>query len=203
VKVRIYIEGGFEGSTLNNCRRAFRIFFEKVVPRGSFHVIACGDRVAAFSGFRSALEQHRGDFVLLLVDSEGAVSVGATSWQYLESREGDKWKRPKGASDEQAHLMVQVMESWFLADRQALSDYYGEGFLHNSLPRQPNIEKIPKEDVFKAIGAGSLASRRYTSNGSGEGNGQLTLRTYSIFRHARLSRFIKSSASFGPQEPAA
>jgi hypothetical protein len=25
--------------------------------------------------------------------------------------------------------MVQVMEAWFLAERQALSDYYGQGFL--------------------------------------------------------------------------
>lgn len=47
--------------------------------------------------------------------------------------------------------MVQVMESWFLADRVALSKYYGQGFLSNSLPGQPNIELIPKQRVFDAL----------------------------------------------------
>lgn len=47
--------------------------------------------------------------------------------------------------------MVQVMESWFLADKQALADYYGQGFLANSLPGQPNIELIAKAEVFNAL----------------------------------------------------
>ena len=47
--------------------------------------------------------------------------------------------------------MVQVMEAWFLADRQALADYYGQGFLAGSLPGQPKIELISKPDVFSAL----------------------------------------------------
>ena len=47
--------------------------------------------------------------------------------------------------------MVQVMESWFLADKDALSKYYGQGFLSNSIPGQPNIELIPKQRVFDAL----------------------------------------------------
>lgn len=47
--------------------------------------------------------------------------------------------------------MVQVMESWFLADRNVLSDYYGQGFLLGSLPGQPNIELISKKDVFSSL----------------------------------------------------
>ncbi len=47
--------------------------------------------------------------------------------------------------------MVQVMESWFLADRRVLADYYGQGFTAGSLPGQPNIELISKQDVFRAL----------------------------------------------------
>ena len=47
--------------------------------------------------------------------------------------------------------MVQVMEAWFLADRQVLAGYYGQGFTAGSLPGQPNIELISKQDVFRAL----------------------------------------------------
>jgi hypothetical protein len=147
--VRIYVEGGSQGSTKSDCRQAFRSFFEKVVPRGSFVVIASGDRGAAFKDFCSGLRQHQSDYVILLVDSEGPVE--ARPWQHLMAREGDKWRRPAGADDDQAHLMVQVMESWFLADRQVLIDYYDQGFLATSLPGQRNIELISKQDVFRAL----------------------------------------------------
>jgi hypothetical protein len=151
VSVRIYVEGGFEGSTKTNCRKAFRIFFEKVLPRGSFQVIASGDRAAAFKDFSSALRKHRGDYIVLLVDSEEAVAALGHPWQHLNTRVGDNLHRPNGAQSDQAHLMVQAMESWFLADQQALADYYGPGFLRNSLPGQPDIEQIAKEEVFRVL----------------------------------------------------
>jgi hypothetical protein len=148
--VRIYVEGGGnQRSTLNNCRQAFRLFLEKVVPRGSFEIIASGDRNKAFKDFRLALKQHPQDYIILLVDSEEAVLGGP--WPHLANRRGDHWNRPRGATDDQAHLMVQAMESWFLADRQVLIDYYGQGFLANALPRQANIEIVPKKDVFRAL----------------------------------------------------
>jgi hypothetical protein len=149
VSVRIYVEGGFEGSTKAACRQAFRAFFEKVIPRGSFKVIASGDRGAAFEDFCLALKQNHGEYTILLVDSEEPVAAGA--WQHLASRQGDNWKQPVGATDEHAHLMVQVMEAWFLADRQALAGYYGQGFTAGSLPGQPSIELISKQDVLRAL----------------------------------------------------
>jgi len=149
VSVRIYVEGGFQGSTKSTCRQAFRAFFEKVIPRGSFAVIASGDRGSAFKDFCLALKQNQGDYIILLVDSEEAVEGGP--WQHLAARQGDNWQRPSGTSEDQAHLMVQVMESWFLADQKALAAYYGQGFLAGSLPGQPNVELISKMDVFRAI----------------------------------------------------
>jgi hypothetical protein len=149
VSVRVYVEGGFQSSTKSDCRQAFRSFFGKVIPQGSFKVIASRDRSAAFKDFCLALKQHREDYVILLVDSEEAVVAGP--WQHLAARQGDHWHRPVGASDDQAHLMVQVMESWFLADKQVLTDYYDHGFLADSLPGQPNIELISKKDVYAAL----------------------------------------------------
>jgi len=43
------------------------------------------------------------------------------------------------------------MEAWFLADREALIEFYGQGFLAGSLPGQPNIEQIPKPFLFRKL----------------------------------------------------
>jgi hypothetical protein len=147
VSVRVYVEGGFQSSTKSDCRQAFRSFFGKVIPQGSFKVIASGDRSAAFKDFCLALKQHREDYVILLVDSEEAVVAGP--WQHLAARQGDHWHRPVGASDDQAHLMVQVMESWFLADKQVLTDYYDHGFLADSLPGQPQYRTNFQEGCLR------------------------------------------------------
>jgi len=158
VSVRIYVEGGFEGNTSNNCRAAFRKFFEKLVRPGSFSVIASGSRANAFRNFSLALRQHKGDYILLLVDSETAVT--ASPWQHLGERETDGWHRPVGASEDQAHLMVQVMEAWFLADHQLLADFYGQGFLRRALPRQSDIEQIAKADVLRALRRASKSTSK-------------------------------------------
>jgi hypothetical protein len=158
VSVRIYVEGGFQGSTKSDCRKAFRLFFEKAIPPKSFSVIASGSRNDAFADFRAALKRHPGDYIVLLVDSEEPVT--SNSWQHLRNRTGDNWLRPEGVSDDQAHLMVQVMESWFLANKEALTDYYGEEFLVGSLPGQLNIELVAKQDVFTALKHASKKTKK-------------------------------------------
>ncbi len=149
MSVRIYVEGGFQGGTINACRQAFSAFFGKLVPNKFFRVIPSGDRASAFHNFRLALHDHPDDYIILLVDSEEPVKLG--TWQHLATRQDDKWIRPPAASDDQAHLMVQVMESWFLANKQVLTDYYGQRFLAGSLPRQPKIELVAKQDVLNAL----------------------------------------------------
>ena len=60
--------------------------------------------------------------------------------------------------------MVQVMESWFLADRDALSEYFGQHFRESALPGQQDIEKIEKGDVLRGLSeaTGSCARGRYS-----------------------------------------
>ena len=94
---------------------------------------------------------------MLLVDAEEEVTASG-AWDHLRSR--DNWRRPPDASNDQCHLMVQVMESWFLADRPALETFYGQDFRSNALPGNPNIEQIPKQDVFNRLNRASRDTRK-------------------------------------------
>ncbi|MGA2599839.1 MAG: DUF4276 family protein [Bryobacteraceae bacterium] len=180
--VRIYVGGGFEGSTKSNCRRAFAAFLGKVIRPGSFKVIASGSRQNAYEDFSSALRQHPEEYVLLLVDSETAVT--AKPWQHLKTREGDNWSRPDGAGHDRAHPMVQVTEAWFLADQDTLAAYYGQRFLRNSLPRQEDIERIEKNKVFEALRHASKKTQKESYHKTRHGFDLLELIDPALVREA-------------------
>jgi hypothetical protein len=152
VSVRVYGEGGGNGKrtdTATSCRRGFQEFFEKLeLPGRRLSVIAGGSRNQTFNDFCRAVHQYPDDFVILLVDSEGPVGV-PSAWAYLDARDG--WQPHAGTIEDQAHLMVQCMEAWFPADRQALTEFYGQGFLEGSLPGQPNVELILKQSLLPAL----------------------------------------------------
>ena len=63
----------------------------------------------------------------------------------------DRWKKPDAATDENAHLMVQCMETWFLADKDRLAAYFDQGFNGNALPGRREIEEVAKGDVFEGL----------------------------------------------------
>lgn len=159
VSVRIYVEGGGDQrATTAACRQGFVEFFGKVLPtRHRPRVIACGGRDATFDSFRTAYGQKDG-LAVLLVDSEGPVS--SPPWRHLKDRDG--WNPPGGATDNHAHLMVQCMEAWLLADREALAAYYGQGFLQGNLPGEANVELIDKGDIFRAL---NRATRQTATKG--------------------------------------
>ena len=110
-------------------------------------IVARGSRKNAYDGFNTALVNEEGS-PMLLVDAEGPVTAKG-AWQHLKERDG--WNRPQGAKDSHGHLMVQVMESWFLADREALEAFYGQGYRPNALPSGQNVEQIPKQDVLDGL----------------------------------------------------
>ncbi len=154
VRVAIYVEGGGDRQDLRTkCRRGFREFFQKAGFTGRMPSIkACGSRTQAFGRFCTALDQAGDDeFPMLLVDSEDAVASGTGTWEHLQNREGDKWPTPEGATEDHAHMMVQCMESWFLADRESLKEFFGQGYNENALPGRFEIEKIPKRDIFNSL----------------------------------------------------
>ena len=86
---------------------------------------------------------------MLLVDSEGPVPKRRGTWSHLKAC--DHWGKPRGATDDDAHLMVQCMEAWFLADKDALASYFGSGYSGNAIPANPNIEEVAKRDIENGL----------------------------------------------------
>ena len=167
MKIKIYVEGGGDGrDRRTRCRMGFRSFLEKANLAGRMpRVIACGGRKAAFDKFRTAFGARKAEeFNVLLVDSEDPVADGAGPWQHLAGRDG--WDRPRAATDEHAHLMIQCMEAWFLADRDSLAEYFGRDFNRNALPRRREIEEVAKDDVLEGL---RNATRRCTKGEYGKG----------------------------------
>ena len=152
--VKLYVEGGGDHNKAlqSACRRGFAKFLERAgltnrMPR----IVACGGRRQAYDHFKTAHDRPAPDeFVILLVDSEARVTA-ARPWEHVEHREGDGWERPDGASDDQLHFMVQMMEAWFHADPDALKRYFGAGFRPAALSKCANIEEISKADLLDGL----------------------------------------------------
>ena len=148
----LYIEGGGDNRRLGaQFREGWTSFFQRAgfgdrMPK----VVRGGTRQQTFSRFVTALRDSQGGTVpILLVDSEGPVAAAHSVWQHL--RTCDRWHKPAAAGDDQAFLMVQVMETWFLADRNALQTYFGERFMTNAIRQWPQLEEVPGETVFDAL----------------------------------------------------
>lgn len=144
----ICVEGGGQGKGASIAhRKGFVSFVKRAGLQGKMpRIKLCGSRYNAYSKFKKESEDSQD--VILLVDAEATVATNQP-WEHLKKEDG--WERPDGTTDEQCHLMVQVMESWFLADKKTLKEYYRKGFNINALPKNPNIENIPKEDVIKGL----------------------------------------------------
>jgi hypothetical protein len=151
VSTKIYVEGGGnQKRTITACRAAFHKYFEKIVPAGRQpRIVVCGSRQKAYEDFVKGVSDPKYDRVLLLVDAEEHVATGDNGWEHLQKR--DSWAKPNGAEEDSAHLMVQCMESWFIADKDSLRAFYGQGFNPNALPARAEIELIPKRDVSAGL----------------------------------------------------
>jgi hypothetical protein len=161
VSVCVYVEGGGpQNRTQIACRKAFRLFFEKVLgDRPKPRIIASGGRDEAYRDFCRSLENNPDTLSVLLVDPEEPVLAGSNAMAHLRNRE-KHWT--DAMPDEYVHLMVQCMEAWFLADVPAVAQYYGQKFNASALSGNPNIEAIPKQDVMSQL----HSATRATSKGS-------------------------------------
>ncbi len=159
MKVKVYVEGGGDRQELRTkCRKGFSAFLRKTELAGQMpRIIACGDRQKTYDKFCTALANSTDeDFIVLLVDSEGPVT--SDTWRHLQER--DRWGKPAGATDDNAHLMVQCMEAWFLADKDALADFFGADFHRNALPQRTAVEHIPKDDLENGLEAATRQCRK-------------------------------------------
>jgi hypothetical protein len=149
VSVHVFVEGGgSQNRTRTECRKAFHLFFQKLLAgKRQPRISACGNRHEAYEDFCRSVQSSEDTVAVLLVDSEDPVTTGKSPCDHL--RERDQWMNL--APEHQVHLMVQCMESWFLADRAALKKYCGDGFRTSALPGNPNLEAIPKQDVLRGL----------------------------------------------------
>ena len=150
VKVKLYIEGGGDNRSLHiECRRDFRKLFEKAGFKGRMpKLLPCGGRGPAFNDFKTALETASpDDYPILLVDSEEPVTE--LPWEHLRAHDG--WPRPDSATADQAQLMVQCMETWCVADRDALQRFFGQLLQKSALPPPNDLEEWAKADVQQAL----------------------------------------------------
>lgn len=132
-------------------------------------LIMCGSRVDAYRSFKWGLEDHPEAFNVLLIDSESFVSPDDTPWQHLRKRRDDKcWIQGDDLNydDDQCHFMVQSMEAWFVADIDALINFYGEGFREEKIicgmAKYQNIEQVSKNTLLQWLKAATRSSQKGT-----------------------------------------
>jgi len=133
----------FEGDKL--LKSGFDDFFQETKRRARerrcrFLPISAGSGETACRDFGIALRTHPDVWNILLRDSQGPVDANASA--SLCRQHG--WDKSHAGS---IFWMVQMMEAWFHADRQALQKFYGNGFNESALKKNPNVEEIPKRDL--------------------------------------------------------
>lgn len=161
VRVKVYAEGGGDSQLQDTLfRQGWAGFFKSAGLSGRMPRVVRGKgRERTFDLFVTALRNRRDDELpLLLLDSEDPVASSHTAWQHLKDRDG--WDRPTGASNDQAFLMVQAMETWLISDRNLLREFFGADLRENQLPAWPDLEAVPKDDVLRALDTATAACGR-------------------------------------------
>lgn len=154
-KRQVFVEGGGDHNPRleSECRKAFRKLYGKAGVSHPPQTVVCGSRKNAYDQFYHAMQWGKAvDW--LLVDAEEHVSPDRTfdPWAHVKARQGDKWNRPSGATDNQLHLMNVVMETWLLADHEALRKVFPNGLDEaRLLPEGASLETIDKDAIYQSL----------------------------------------------------
>jgi hypothetical protein len=146
-KITIYIEGGGDSKELHTrCRKGFRKLLENCGFTGYMpKLVACGGRDSAFDDFKIAhTNKSDSDYVAMLIDSEDPLD-NLDIWEHLKRR--DEWDKPLGSEDDQVLFMTTCMETWIVADRDALAKHYGSKLQKNALPLLNDLESRYRHDI--------------------------------------------------------
>jgi hypothetical protein len=160
--VAIYMEGGGDSTASKAAiRQGMGEFLSAIRDRAREHrltwkLVACGSRNSARDAFTHAVQIQPEAFNILLVDAEGPMN--GPPREHLNARDG--WHL---SGDEEAfHVMVQSMETWIVADVNALRQYYRQGFLGNALPAAEDLESVAKTDVARALAHATRGTQKGT-----------------------------------------
>ena len=151
--IAIFMEGGGEtSSTQSHLRQGMAEFLGEIrtdCKEREWHwkLVACGGRDEAYRKF-TRFNDVRYHIAVLLVDSEEHVPKDLPCHEHLMKRDG--WDL-KNVNVDNVHLMVQSMETWIVADLNALQEYYGPKFNSRILPTTQNLEHVSKNDVAQSL----------------------------------------------------
>ena len=142
-EIRIYFEGD------DSLKRGFHAFFAELVTmardkRIKVYFIAAEGTPAR--DFAIAIRSHPNAWNILLLDTDGPDTGNLSA--SLCAEQG--WEKPH---EESIFWMVEMMEAWFHADKDALETFYGNGFKRNALKANPKVEQISKKDLKDGLSA--------------------------------------------------
>lgn len=165
-EIRIYIEGDTKQKGKFNTialREGFNHFFGELIVAAKdknivLRLIMCGSKFETFKDFLNATKSYQDSFVVFLVDSDAPVDENETAKSFLQNQ-NPLWHLSE-VEENQCHLMVQIMESWFLADKSELAEFYGQNFNRNALAKNKNIEKIAKIDVENGLANATTGTQK-------------------------------------------
>lgn len=152
MNIAIYMEGGGDGkdskAALRQGMDGFLAPIKDAFRARGWHwkLVPCGSRNEAHKRFQNARTNGEPGIVVLLVDSEAPVSTGPVD--HLTIRDG--WNL-QAVDSETVHLMVQTMETWIVADEEALRGCYGQGLRASALPRYVNLEEARKQRIAESL----------------------------------------------------
>ena len=152
----IFLEGGrhLRGPMQAFLRRSVETIHQRPV---ALDVTPCG------SGDDAIRLCSRNSGAVLLIDSESAVTTQLVN--RVDRQIGDA---------NHAFFMVQLMEAWFLADRQSLTGFFGSGFRVNALPGNLRVEEIPKQDVLNGLHSATRSCSKGVYNKTSHASALLT-----------------------------
>jgi hypothetical protein len=132
--------GGNSAETKSRLRQGMSKFLNSLgqsarQKRLDWKIVACGSRNNARDAFLHATQASPQSFNVLLVDSEAPVDRQASPRIHLKQSDG--WELGLDIDDDSLHLMIQIMETWIVADPDAVAAYYQKHFLKSAPPQSP------------------------------------------------------------------
>lgn len=139
-ELRIYFEGDVR--LRSGFRRFLGEIYEEAGARG-WRVDLVATDGTPVDDYQSGLKANPKAWNVLLLDSDAPSSRALAEMCSVKGLESSQ----VGS----VFWMVQIMESWFLADIAALREYFGNRFREAAATGNPKVEEIPKVDVMSRL----------------------------------------------------
>lgn len=150
-EIQVFVEGGGNTQTTKRSfRNGFDSFFREIKLLAfandcRLNFIPCGGISETIRDFQQPLESNNDAIKVLLVDSDSPVTQPPKKHLKINNPE---------VTDDQCHFMVQIMESWFFADLNALREFYKDELYDKELNNYhdvDNVENIDKNEIERIL----------------------------------------------------